>query len=108
MTDGELVLWALGEAGWFEIRPAPHYKEIYDNMVEAVQLLYFITDIYEESRKIGGVRGVQLVFQEVRLNAYTVANRARKLMLDSTPKTSDFLAIIRLRHAKRSTSIMTS
>lgn len=64
MTDGELVIWALGEAGWFEIRPAHDYAAIHQDMVEAVELLYFITDIYNEPRKKGGGPSAQLVFQE--------------------------------------------
>jgi hypothetical protein len=64
MTDGELVIWALGEAGWFEIQPAHNYKGIYADMVEAVELLYFITDIYNEPRKRGGGPSAQLIYQE--------------------------------------------
>jgi hypothetical protein len=64
MTDGELVIWALGEAGWFEIRPARNYRAIYQDMVEAVELLYFITDIYNEPRKRGGGPSAQLIYQE--------------------------------------------
>ncbi|PVI04285.1 hypothetical protein DM02DRAFT_586525 [Periconia macrospinosa] len=64
MTDGELVIWALGEAGWFEIRPRRDYKAIYQDMVEAVELLYFVSDIYNEPRKRGGGPSAQLVFQE--------------------------------------------
>ena len=66
MTDGEFVIWAQGKAGWFEIRPAPHYKSIYEDMVQAVQLLYFVTDIYGEPRKRGGGPSPQLIYQEVR------------------------------------------
>jgi hypothetical protein len=64
MTDGELVIWALGEAGWFELRPARHYKALYDDMVEAVELLYFITDIYNQPRKRGGGPSARLIYQE--------------------------------------------
>ncbi|KAF1940062.1 hypothetical protein EJ02DRAFT_407224 [Clathrospora elynae] len=64
MTDGAYVIWAQGKAGWFEIRPAAHYKPIFDDMVRAVQLLYFVTDIYSEPRKRGGGPSAQLVFQE--------------------------------------------
>jgi hypothetical protein len=67
MTDGELVIWALGEAGWFEIRSRREYKAIYQEMVEAVELLYFVSDIYNEPRKRGGGPGAQLIFQEVRV-----------------------------------------
>jgi hypothetical protein len=65
LTDGEFAIWAEGNAGWFEIRPAPHYNSIYEDMIEAVQLLYFVTDIYGEPRKKGGGPSTQLIFQEV-------------------------------------------
>ncbi|CAI6341301.1 unnamed protein product [Periconia digitata] len=64
MTDGELVIWALGAAGWFEIRPRRDYKPIFQDMVDAVELLYFVSDIYNEPRKRGGGPSAQLVFQE--------------------------------------------
>jgi hypothetical protein len=77
-TDGELMIWALGEAGWFEIQPAHSYKPIYDDMVEAVELLYFISDIYNEPRKRGGGPSAQLIYQEVRLRTLykTVADHS--------------------------------
>ncbi|KAH7067532.1 hypothetical protein BKA63DRAFT_522307 [Paraphoma chrysanthemicola] len=64
MTDGEFVIWAQGKAGWFEIRPAPHYQRIYVDMIQAVQLLYFVTDIYSEPRKKGGGPNPQLIYHE--------------------------------------------
>ena len=67
-TDGTYVLWAQGRAGWFEIQPAPHYRSIFDDMVLAVELLYFVTDIYSERRKKGGGPSAALLFQEVRLH----------------------------------------
>jgi hypothetical protein len=67
MTDGAYVIWAQGQAGWFEIRPAPQYQSIFDDMVRAVELLYFVTDIYNEPRKRGGGPSAQLVFQEVSM-----------------------------------------
>jgi hypothetical protein len=65
MTDGAHVIWALGKAGWFEIRPTAGYRPIFENMVRAVELLYFVTDIYSEPRKRGGGPSAQLIFQEV-------------------------------------------
>ena len=65
MTDGAYVIWAQGKAGWFEIRPTAQYKPIYDEMVQAVELLYFVTDIYGESRKKSSGPSAELVFQEV-------------------------------------------
>jgi hypothetical protein len=68
LTDGEFAIWAEGKAGWFELRPAPHYTEIYEGMIQAVQLLYFVTDIYNEPRKRGGGPSPQLIFQEVSVS----------------------------------------
>ena len=65
MTDGAYVIWAQGNAGWFEIRPAAQYSPIYDEMIQAVELLYFVTDIYSESRKKSSGPSAELVFQEV-------------------------------------------
>ncbi|CAN9258465.1 unnamed protein product [Alternaria alternata] len=64
MTDGAYVIWAQGNAGWFEIRPAAQYSQIYNEMVQAVELLYFVTDIYSESRKKSSGPSAELVFQE--------------------------------------------
>ncbi|KAF2196266.1 hypothetical protein GQ43DRAFT_445286 [Delitschia confertaspora ATCC 74209] len=63
-TDGGTVLWALGKAGWFELRPSPAYKEIFEEMEEAVQALYFVTDIYAESKLKGNGPAAELIFQE--------------------------------------------
>ncbi|KAK7180319.1 hypothetical protein DPSP01_011996 [Paraphaeosphaeria sporulosa] len=59
-----VVVWAMGEAGWFELRPARHYKAIFDSMTQAVELLYFLADIYSEPRKRGGGPNARLIFQE--------------------------------------------
>lgn len=63
--DGEIVIWALGEAGWFELRPSRAYSNSFQNMMQAVECLYFITDIYSEApQKRGGGPSAQLIFQE--------------------------------------------
>jgi hypothetical protein len=64
--DGEVTLWALGAAGWFEIRPARSYNEVFLDMCQAVKVFYFVTDIYSEQRKKGGP-SAQLIYQEVSL-----------------------------------------
>lgn len=64
-TDGDMMIWALGGAGWFEIQPSRNYKLIYQDMVQAVEILYFVTDIYNEPRKRGGGPSAELIFQEV-------------------------------------------
>jgi hypothetical protein len=68
LTDGDVAIWAEGKAGWFQLRPAPQYSAIYEDMIQAVQLLYFVTDIYNEPRKRGGGPSPQLIFQEVSSN----------------------------------------
>lgn len=88
MIDGEFAIWAQGLAGWFEIRPASHYASIYADMIQAVQILYFVTDIYSEPRKRGGGPSPQLVFQEVRqLLGRMVTNPTD---VDSMRRTTDF------------------
>jgi len=64
-TDGDMMIWALGSAGWFEIQPSRAYKDIYEDMVRAVEILYFVTDVYNEPRKRGGGPSAELIFQEV-------------------------------------------
>ncbi|KAI9820968.1 MAG: hypothetical protein M1832_003440 [Thelocarpon impressellum] len=51
--DGSIGLWAAGNAGWYEIRPADEYREIYDGMGQAVRLLHCLEDKYSRSRKRG-------------------------------------------------------
>lgn len=65
MTEGGYVVWAQGQAGWFEIQASQQYKSIYEEMVQAVELLYFVTDIHGEVRKKGGGPSAELIFQEV-------------------------------------------
>ncbi|KAI8932038.1 hypothetical protein NX059_010930 [Plenodomus lindquistii] len=64
MNDGTVAIWAQGGAGWFQIQPAPQYETIYEGMTTAVQILYFVTDIYKEPRKKGGGPSAQLIFKE--------------------------------------------
>ncbi|KAI9875870.1 MAG: hypothetical protein M1830_007860 [Pleopsidium flavum] len=52
--DGGVGIWAEGKAGWFAIEPAPEYKIIFDEMVEAIDILYFLVDRY---KKTGTKRG---------------------------------------------------
>jgi hypothetical protein len=65
MADRTYAIWALGEAGYFEIQPAAQYKVIFDDMVQAVEILYFVTDVYNEPRKKGGGPTANLIYQEV-------------------------------------------
>ena len=70
VETGEIILWALGESGWLEIRPARSYKAIFQDMIEAIELLYFVADMYSEPRKRAGGPSADLVFQEVRFRGF--------------------------------------
>jgi len=51
MEEGEVAIWALGKAGWFQLKPSRRYREVYKGMVEAVVLFYFLADAHRELRK---------------------------------------------------------
>ncbi|KLJ09535.1 hypothetical protein EMPG_15061 [Blastomyces silverae] len=51
--DGEIGLWVAGAAGWFSIAPARGYKPMFNEMVEAIDLLYFLADQHQKSRRRG-------------------------------------------------------
>lgn len=61
--SGEFSFWVEGQAGWFHITPARSYREIYEEMVEAIKLLFFVADIYGKAKKKGP--NSQLLFEEV-------------------------------------------
>jgi hypothetical protein len=48
--DGTVALWAAGRVDWFTIKPSRAYRKIYDRMIEAIELLYWIADAYREER----------------------------------------------------------
>ena len=52
--EGGVGLWAEGKAGWFLLEPAAEYKGIFVEMLEAIDMLYFLAD---NSRKGGTRRG---------------------------------------------------
>ncbi|KAK1809475.1 hypothetical protein LTR12_016158 [Friedmanniomyces endolithicus] len=51
--DGTIALWAGGRAGWFRFQPTRGYPETYDEMIDAIKMLYFVADAYREERKDG-------------------------------------------------------
>ncbi|KAK3359688.1 hypothetical protein B0T25DRAFT_588478 [Lasiosphaeria hispida] len=51
MGYGDLALWVSGEAGWFEIRPAPEYEAMYLEICEAITIYYEALDIYDKYEK---------------------------------------------------------
>lgn len=44
--DGAVEIWAAGKAGWYAIKPSRGYKQTYNEMVQALEMLYFVADVY--------------------------------------------------------------
>lgn len=62
LGDGSVAIWAGGKSGWFKIKPGRAYRAMFEEMQEAVKLLYFVSDSYKEKRKEkGGGRGKKAV-----------------------------------------------
>ncbi|KAL4802246.1 hypothetical protein BDV18DRAFT_154315 [Aspergillus unguis] len=49
-NDGEVGIWVAGRAGWFSIQPAKGYRPMFNEIVEAIDLLYFLTDRHKPKR----------------------------------------------------------
>ena len=49
--DGEIGVWVAGRAGWFSISPAKGYKNMFNETVEAIDLLYFLADRHQRKRR---------------------------------------------------------
>ncbi|PYH44580.1 uncharacterized protein BP01DRAFT_357567 [Aspergillus saccharolyticus JOP 1030-1] len=49
-NDGEVGFWVAGRAGWFSISPAKGYKPMFNEVVEAIDLLYFLADRHKRKR----------------------------------------------------------
>lgn len=64
------VLWAKGDAGWFELRAAQGYKNVYDEMMEGITLYYFFVDLYENAEEtLGSKRGdMRSIYRQVSTN----------------------------------------
>ena len=65
--DGEVGIWVAGSAGWFSITPAKGYKPMFYQMVEAIDLLYFLADKHQKKgrRKTQWNPKVDFLFNEV-------------------------------------------
>lgn len=46
--DGPVLLWVLGAAGWYLIRPSAEYQEMFDEIRQAITLYYAAVEVYEE------------------------------------------------------------
>ncbi|KAF3896576.1 DNMT1-RFD domain-containing protein [Trichophyton interdigitale] len=67
--DGGVGIWAAGDAGWFSISPAKGYKPMFQEVVEAVDLLYFLVDQYQPKKRKGKNR--KKLTWEFLLDEYT-------------------------------------
>ncbi|KAF3903434.1 hypothetical protein ABW20_dc0101659 [Dactylellina cionopaga] len=45
-ADEQIIIWALGNAAWWGIHPAPEYKEIYNVTLQKATIYNFILDKY--------------------------------------------------------------
>lgn len=50
-ANGDVDFWAAGLAGWHCIKPAGSYAAIFQEMIEAVHIFYFIADSYGNEHK---------------------------------------------------------
>ena len=41
-------IWAAGKAGWYEIHPAPEYEEMYNHMMEGIDIFYSLEDMHTD------------------------------------------------------------
>ncbi|CZT14884.1 uncharacterized protein RCC_00823 [Ramularia collo-cygni] len=79
LGDGSVAVWAGGKSGWFKIRPGRAYRHVYQEIQEAVKLLYFVADSYKETRKEKGVgRGKKALM----LPPYSALELAQKYALE--------------------------
>lgn len=51
MEDRSVELWVAGKAGWYRISPAKGYLPLYNRMVQAVDMYYFLMDKHFERKK---------------------------------------------------------
>ncbi|KIW03830.1 uncharacterized protein PV09_05129 [Verruconis gallopava] len=45
--SGAYAIWAAGEAGWYTIQPSKAYENVFKEMVEALDVLYFLVEAHE-------------------------------------------------------------
>lgn len=50
-ADGEIGVWVAGQAGWYSILPAKGYRPVHNDMVEAIDLLYFLVDRHRHQQQ---------------------------------------------------------
>ena len=63
--DGDIILWAAGGAGWYEIHAAMEYLPVYEGMTEAVQLLHSLEDKYRHAKLAKGRKNYSGTVEDV-------------------------------------------
>lgn len=93
--DGSFEIWAAGGAGWFAIDPSPAALDVYNEMTEAVKLLFFIVDAYKTPRKTGKARNV------ATLPDYTAKELFEKYASEALDDDSEIQEAMELFHRHR-------
>ena len=75
--NGSIGLWAAGKAGWFQINPSRAYRKIYEEMVEAVNALYFVADFFANRRKGARAKYTPVTITQALFEKYA-AEKMRK------------------------------
>ncbi|KAF7502432.1 hypothetical protein GJ744_005815 [Endocarpon pusillum] len=58
--SGKSVIWAGGKAGWYEIVPSTKYTAIYEEIVKAIDLIYFLSDTHQTFASRRPIRGAKV------------------------------------------------
>lgn len=58
--SGKSLIWAGGKAGWFEIIPSIRYAPLYDDIVKAIDLIYFLSDAHQKFVSRRPIRGAKI------------------------------------------------
>jgi len=58
--SGKSVIWAAGKAGWFEIIPSTRYAPVYEEIVKAIDLIYFLSDAHQLFARRRPIRGAKI------------------------------------------------
>lgn len=54
------MIWAGGKAGWYEIIPSTRYAAIYEDIVKAIDLIYFLSDVHQKFVSRRPIRGAKV------------------------------------------------
>lgn len=41
-------IWVAGKAGWYEIQPSAEYVDMYDHMIEGIDIFYTLEDMHTD------------------------------------------------------------